>query len=190
VNRDNIIDIYAVTNGKYKDGFDVKADDAQGRYHEIFKYVIKGTYKKESLFSYEEFKCLISALFNRHVYQTYGCLREYNFNVVDDVLAPKTVSDMYFELLLKELQSLEKPLVVQSCIEDILRDFDSNKRRKRKIIYIGPATLRRAFAKMTDEEKDVCFAKMREAIFGKQEEVVGEGFVKPSVLTDLVQVTE
>ena len=187
VNKDNIVDIYALTNGQYKDGFDVKADNAEGKYHEIFKYVVKGTYKKESIFSYEEFVYLEGALRNRHVYQTYGCLRQYNFNDVDDILSPKTISDFYFEALLKELQSIEKPLVIQSCIEEILADFDSNKKRKKRIIYIGPATLRRAFSKMTADEKEMCFEKMREVIFGAKQEVVGEGFIKPSILSDYIE---
>ena len=187
VTKENIVNIYEVTDGAYKDGFDVKADDAEGKYHEIFKYVVKGTYKKEKIFTYEEFCYLEGALKNRHVYQTYGCLRQYNFNEVDDMMSPKTAADFYFEALLKELQSLEKPLVVQSCIEEILKDLDANKKRKKKIIYIGPATLRRAFSKMTDEEKESCFEKMREVIFGNKQERIGEGFIKPTVLSDYIE---
>ena len=180
VNKENIVNIYEVTDGKYKDGFDVKADDAEGRYHEIFKYVVKGTYKKESIFTYEEFLYLENALRGRHVYQTYGCLRQYNFNEVDDIMSPKMEADFYFEALLKELQSLEKPLVVQSCIEEILKDLDANKTRKKKVVYIGPATLRRAFAKMSVDEKEVCFEKMREVIFSNRQEEVGDGFINPN----------
>lgn len=187
VTKENIANIYELTGGKYKDGFDVVANDAEGKYHEIFKYVIKGTYKKEKIFTYDEFCRLEAALRNRHVYQTYGCLREYNFNEVDDVFSPKTKLDVYFSLLLKELQTREKPLVVQSCLEEILQDFDKNKRRKKQIRYIGPATLKRAFSKMSEEEREVCFEKMLEAIFGNKEEVIGEGFVKPSNVSEICE---
>ena len=187
VTKENIVNIYGVTNGEYKDGFDVKADDAEGKYHEIFKYVIKGTYKKEKIFTYEEFCYLENALKNRHVYQTYGCLRQYNFNEVDDIFTPKSISDYYFELLLTELQRLEKPIIVQSCIEEILEDFRLNKRRKVKIRYIGPATLRRAFLNMTEEEKEECFKKMLETILKNREEKLGEGFFKSTNLPDLIE---
>lgn len=179
VTKENILHIYEATDGLYKDGFDVKSDDAQGKYHEIFKYVVKGTYKKEKIFTYEDFCFLERALKNRHVYQTYGCLRQYNFNEVDDFFAPKLVKDMYFEALLDELQRREKPFVIQSCVEEILNDLNGNKKRKKKIRYIGPVTLRRAFASMTDEQKEEAFEKIRKILF---KEEIGEGFFKPESL--------
>ena len=125
------------------------------------------------------------ALRNRHVYQTYGCLRQYNFNEVDDIFSSKTKLDLYYQILLKELQTREKPLIVQSCIQEILEDFDKNKTRRKKVRYIGPATLRRAFSKLTEEEAEECFKKMMDVILGNKQEIVGEGFVKPTLLTDI-----
>ena len=186
VTKENILNIYPLTDFLYKDGFDVKSDKAEPKpgkspesaYHEIFKYVVKGTYKKEKIFTYEAFCWMYNALKDRHVYQTYGCLREFDFNEVDDMVSPKTISDFYFESLLKELQKRETPMVVQSCIEEILKDLDSNRKRKRKIRYIGPATLRRAFHTMSEDEQNSCFEKMKNIILQSYQEEVGDGFYK------------
>lgn len=186
VTKENILNVYELSGWLYKDGFDVKADKAEPKpgkpvessYHEIFKYVVKGTYLREKIFTYEEFCYLEGALRERHVYQTYGCLREYDFNEVDDVFNPKTKADFYLESLLKELQRRETPMVVQSCIEEILKELNGNKRRARKIRYIGPATLRRAFSNMNEEEKEVCFEIMRKVLLGSYQEELGDGFMK------------
>ena len=156
----------------------MKADNAEGNFHEIFKYAIKGTYKKEKIFEYEDFCYLENALRNRRVYETYGVLREYNFNDVGDISILQDMSDMIFDELLKELQRREKPIVIQSCIEEILNDLQSNKKRKKKIRYIGPAVLRRAFQTLSDEDKEKFLEKMRELLFGSAQEEVGDGFLK------------
>ena len=182
VTKENIVDIYGVTDGLYKDGFDVKADNADGAYHELFKYCIKGTYKNEKIFDYKDFCYLEDALRNRRVYETYGILREYNFNEVGDMSDLQDMSDMIFNELLRELQRREKPIVIQSCIEEILNDLESNKNRRKKIRYIGPAVLRRAFQNLSDEEKETCLEKMREIFFGQYEEEIGDGFFKAGVL--------
>ena len=166
VTKENIVDIYGATDGKYKDGFDVKADNAEGKYHEIFKYAIKGTYKKEKIFEYDDFCVLENALRNRRVYETYGILREYNFNEVGDISTLEDMADVIFNELLRELQRREKPIVIQSCIEEILKDLNGNKKRKKQIRYIGPAVLRRAFQDLTQDEKETCLEKMRKMLFG------------------------
>lgn len=182
VTKENIVDIYGATDGKYKDGFDVKADNAESNYHEIFKYAIKGTYKKEKIFEYEDFCYLENALKNRRVYETYGILREYNFNDVGDISNLDDMSDVIFNEFLRELQRREKPIVIQSCIEEILKDLNSNKNRKKQIHYIGPAMLRRAFQNLSKEEKETCLEKMREILFGTLPEEVGDGFVKAGTI--------
>ena len=178
VTKQNIINIYELTDRKYKDGFDVKADNAQGAYHEIFKYAIKGTYKKEKIFTYQDFCFLENALKGRRVYETYGCLRQYNFNDVGDISDLNDPADVIFNELLKELHRREKPLVIQSCIEEILDDLKGNKKRKKPIRYIGPAVLRRAFQTLSDEDKETCLEKMRKLLFGSVQEEVGDGFFK------------
>lgn len=181
VTKENIINIYELTDRRYKDGFDVKADNADGAYHEIFKYAIKGTYKKEKIFSYEDFCHLENALKNRRVYETYGCLRQYNFNDVD-ISSVKDMSDVIFDEILKELQRREKPFVIQSCIEEILNDLQSNKRRKKKIRYIGPAVLRRAFQELSEQDKETCLDKIRQVLFGDIPGKVGDGFFKEGTI--------
>ncbi|MBQ3506868.1 MAG: protein rep [Clostridia bacterium] len=178
VTKENIRDIYTVSGCKYKDGFDVAADDACGEYHEIFKYAIKGTYKKEKIFDYEDFCRLENALKNRRIYETYGCLRQYNFNEVGDVSNVEDMYDVIFEAILKELQRLEKPIVIQSCIEEIIDDLKGNKKRKQKIKYIGPSVLRRAFQSLSDLDKETCLEKVRKVLLGNVQEEVGEGFVR------------
>ena len=182
VTKENIVDIYGATDGLYKDGFDVKADNAEGKYHEIFKYAIKGTYKKEKIFTYEDFCYLENALKNRRVYETYGILRDYNFNDTGDISNLKDMSDIIFDELLRELQRREKPILIQSCIEKILEDLERNKNRKKKIRYIGPAVLRRTFQNLSEEDKETCLEKMRELFFGQKTDELGDGFVKAGTL--------
>lgn len=181
VTKENIINIYELTDRRYKDGFDVKADNAEGKYHEIFKYAIKGTYKKEKIFSYEDFSFLENALKNRRVYETYGCMRQYNFNDVD-ISSVKDMSDVIFDEILKELQRREKPLVIQSCIEEIIDDLRGNRRRKKPIRYIGPAVLRRAFQDLSETDKEKCLEKIRQVLFGDKPGTVGEGFFKAGMI--------
>lgn len=154
VTKENIINIYEATGFKYKDGFSVNADlVTDGNYHEIFKYAIKGTYKKEAIFTYNDFEYLYDALKNRRVYQTYGCLQKHNFNEVDDIFSPKMQTDYLFDIFLQALQRSEKPIRIQSELEEILKDFKTNgRKRKRPIKYIGPSTLRRAFKNKSEEE--------------------------------------
>ena len=123
-----------------------------------------------------------NALKNRRVYETYGILREYNFNETGDISNLQDMSDIIFNELLRELHRREKPIVIQSCIEEILNDLESNKKRKKKIRYIGPAVLRRAFQNLSDEEKETCLEKMRALFFGEKTDELGDGFVKAGTI--------
>lgn len=171
VTKDNIIDIESLTNGRYKDGFSIRAynvnhrfrngvweslPDGPGKFHEIFKYAIKGTYKKESIFSYDEFCCLYNALKNRRVYQTYGLLQKHNFEEIDDIFTPQMATDALFEKFLRVLQTREKPFRTQTALDDILSDLSVNGKRKKKVRYFGPAGLRALFKDKTEEELQEC----------------------------------
>ena len=125
---------------------------------------------------------LENALKNRRVYETYGILREYNFNDVGELDELNDTTDILFNELLRELQRREKPIVIQSCIEEILNDLNGNKTRKKKIHYIGPAVLRRAFQNLSNEEKETCLEKMRERFFGQARKEIGDGFFKEGAL--------
>lgn len=168
VTKENLNNLRELTGGKYKDGFDVVANDAKGKYKEIFKYAIKGTYKNEKIFSYEDLEYLYFALKNRRTYQTYGCLQKHNFNKIDDIFSPKMQTDYLYNIFLQVLQSREKPIYIESCLEEILKDFEPRKGEKRKPIrYIGPATLRRAFSGLTEEEQQEALKRLIETLEGK-----------------------
>lgn len=167
VTKENLINIESMTDGRYKDGFSVRAmnvnfkfekgtwssvPNTPGKFHEIFKYAIKGTYKNESIFTYDEFCTLYYALKNRRVYQTYGVLSAHNFEEVDDVFSPRVETDMLFSLFLQVLQSREKPFRTQTELDAILFDLQKNKKRKQKVRYFGPSTLRKAFSGSTEED--------------------------------------
>lgn len=167
VTKENIINIEAMTDGRYKDGFSVRAynvnkrfssgvwtdvPNGPGKFHEIFKYAIKGTYKEKSIFTYEEFCYLFYALKNRRVYQTYGILQKHNFDEIDDIFTPQMQTDVLFEQFLQLLQKREKPFRTQTELDSILKDLQSNEKRKKKIRYFGPSGLRKLFADKTEEE--------------------------------------
>ena len=62
-------------------------------------------------------------------------------------------TDYLFDIFLQALQRSEKPIRIQSELEEILKDFKTNgRKRKRPIKYIGPSTLRRAFKNKSEEE--------------------------------------
>ena len=111
---------------------------------------------------------LYFALKNRRTYQTYGCLQKHNFNKIDDIFSPKMQTDYLYNIFLQVLQSREKPIYIESCLEEILKDFEPRKGEKRKPIrYIGPATLRRAFSGLTEEEQQEALKRLIETLEGK-----------------------
>lgn len=166
VTQENVRNIWQATNGRFKDGFSVRAYPANRRwkngkweeiegkdkYHELFKYAIKGTYKNESIFTREQFVAMFNAINKRHVYQTYGVLRELNFNEVDDSISEMTKTDIKFDQFLQALQRSEKPLRTETSLDAILLDVKANLKRKKKIRYFGPSTFRKMFSKKTEEE--------------------------------------
>ena len=131
-----------------------------GNYHEIFKYAIKGTYKEKSIFTYDTFVTLYYALYNRKVYQTYGCLYNTDFNVIDDVVSPTLTTDVLFELIIEHLQTLEMPLNMEEELDEIIRSFYNGS----KIKYIGASSLLHAFAHLSEEDKRDKIEKLLEFI--------------------------
>ena len=141
----------------YPDGFSVRADLSNGRYHEIFKYAIKGAFKEETLFKYEAFMTLYKALFGRRCYQTFGCLLHYDFNAIDENLGLASPDEM-FDLFVARLQRLETPERVEEILDDILKMTKED----RKIKYISKATFSRHFRSLSDEDKQEALEKLRE----------------------------
>lgn len=135
---------------QYPDGFSVRANLVKdGNYHEIFKYAIKGTYKEKSIFTYETFVTLYFALYNRKVYQTYGCLYNTDFNVIDDIVSPTLTTDVLFELIIEHLQQIEMPINLEEELTEIIKSFYNGS----KIKYIGASSLCRAFMHLSEEDK-------------------------------------
>ena len=141
----------------YPDGFSCRADLSNGKYHEIFKYAIKGTFKEQTLFKYEAFRTLYKALFNRKCYQTFGCLLKYDFNDYDDSLGLNS-PDEAFELYLARLLSEELPQRVEEQLSDILKTKFRDEERQFK--YISRATFTRHFKALTAEDKQEALKKI------------------------------
>lgn len=105
----------------YPDGFSCIADLSNGKYSEVFKYAIKGSYKCESILEYEVFKTMYKALWNVKVYQSYGVLRKYDFNVVGDDLGLLDTDELY-ELFINQLQAQELPRRITEELDYILSE--------------------------------------------------------------------
>lgn len=166
VNAENINDIYGATG--YRDGFSCMADLSNGKYHEIFKYAIKGSFKNETLFTYENFLTLYRALYNRKCYQTYGCLSRYDFNDYDESLGLNS-PDEAFELFLTHLSRLERPERIDELLSSILKSLE-----KEEYKYISRATFSRHFRALSEEDKKEIIKKVGEKInevIPKQEKI-------------------
>ena len=107
-----------------------------------------------------------------------------NFNMETAHLLPMILRRFHLAKLLRnnDFEAIKKDIkryklgwgldekVNDTNIEEILNDLQSNKKRKKKIRYIGPAVLRRVFQTLSDEEKETCLEKMRELFFGENSE--------------------
>lgn len=158
VTAENIANIAELTG--YSDGFSVRADLSNGKYHEIFKYAIKGSFKNETLLSYENFLTMYNALFKRRCYQTYGCLSKFDFNEVDENLG-LCGTDMAFDLFLRKLQWCEIPSRVEELLGEILTESAKGEMR-----FISRATFARHFKALTDEEKQMYLEKLQDSLDG------------------------
>ncbi len=132
----------------YPDGFSCYAEKANGDYHEIFKYVIKGTFEEETLFKYETFRTLYDALFGRRAYETFGVLRRYDFNDVDGDLG-LTTPDEAFDRFIASLKLRELPKRIEEILGDIINAYNRGTEEK----YISKAVFVRHFKTLTEEEK-------------------------------------
>lgn len=160
VTKENIEDIGNVCG--YPDGFSCRADLSNGKYHEIFKYAIKGSFKNETLFSYEAFLTLYKALFGRRCYQTYGVLKDYNFNDFDSSLGLAS-PDTAFDLFLARLQLSEMPKRVEEILNSILEDI-----KEEKYKYVSKATFARHFKALAEEDKKEVLKNLAEAISAEE----------------------
>ena len=160
VTKENIENIADVC--EYPDGFSCMADLSNGKYHEIFKYAIKGSFKNETLFSYEAFLTLYKALFNKRCYQCYGVLGKYDFNEYDTSLGLSS-PDTAFDLFLARLQLSEMPKRVEEILNSILDDIKAEKYK-----YISKATFARHFKALAEEDKKDVLKKLAEAVSAEE----------------------
>ena len=156
VTKENIENIAKVLP-QYPNGFTCVADLTNGDYHEVFKYAIKGTFKNETLFHYETFKTLYTALYNRRAYQTYGCLANYDFNDYDESLGLNSLEEV-FELFITGLQREELPQRVEEILVKILVNWNDEESK-----YISKASYLRHFRALDEEEKKDALNKLMEA---------------------------
>lgn len=154
VTKANIENIGEVTG--YPDGFSCIADVSNNDYHEVFKYAIKGSYKNNTLFLYENFLTLYNCLFGKRVYQTYGCLSKYDFNDYDEEIGLNDL-DTAFEIFLETLQESELPKRIVEALELVLNVSSTSERIK----YISKATFTRHFKALSLEEKKLFFEKIK-----------------------------
>lgn len=123
-------------------GYSVTMDDTRKRengtynYHQVFKYALKGTFKKGSpIFNYEEFKELYKALYRRKMIQGYGVLNKFDFE--DDVTDEQI--DQAYQEIVALLQSVEMPQPQIMNLQDVVKEIEENKQVK----YISRNTIRR-----------------------------------------------
>lgn len=146
---------------QYPDGFSCIADLSNGNYHEVFKYVIKGTYKEATLFTSEAFRTMYKALYQRKVYQTYGCLLKYDFNDYDGSLGFNSPEEA-FELLIARLQEEELPVRIEEQLHEILQLKYMDGIRQFK--YISRSSVVGRFRNLTAEEKEEQLEKLQKLI--------------------------
>ena len=132
---------------RLKIGYDVQASEADGNYHEVFKYACKGAFKEsEGAYIYQEqiFWTLYEALKNRRMIQGYGVL--HNFNDLDGELLEEDAAAVYAAYV-AQLQKVEKPVLKIESIDEIC---ESSKRCK----YISKSNLRRVLAERKRQERE------------------------------------
>lgn len=156
VTKENIEKIGEKTG--YPDGFSCTMDLTNGDYHEVFKYAIKGSFKNETLMSYDAFATMYKALKNKKVYQCYGVLSKYDFNDVDESFGLNG-KDEVFELYLARLLVEETPKRIDELLSSILVNS-----AKEKFRYVSKATFTRHFKSLSEDEKLIVLEKLSDEI--------------------------
>ncbi|MBO5924674.1 MAG: hypothetical protein J6Q52_00235, partial [Clostridia bacterium] len=134
---------------KLKEGYSCIVDKlSKSKYHEVFKYVLKGTFKNDKFtHTYETFKILNEALSRRKIIQGYGVLNRFKF----EEYIP---NDELYESFIKELQVIESPEFQISNVDEVLSELKDG-----DIRYISRSSMRddrllaRRNAVRSDEEE-------------------------------------
>ncbi len=155
VTKQNIEQLPQICGKQYPDGFSCYAENADGHYHEIFKYATKGSFKNRSILNdFECFRTLYDALFGRRIYQACGCFynKDVDFNVIHDGVNLKDMADVCFNEILQMLDGMEKPERVVEELKDILKMKVPNEDKK-GIIYLSAQSVRFAYDELPEAEK-------------------------------------
>lgn len=94
-----------------------------GKYHEVFKYVIKGTFK-DSVFAYDydSFRYLYDTLHGRRIINGYGAFRGFNFDSDEEEEVSELVEKEYSQIL-AELNAVESPFCGYDNVNDVLSNI-------------------------------------------------------------------
>ena len=117
---------------KLKEGYSCIVDKlSKSKYHEVFKYVLKGTFKNDKFdHTYETFKILNEALTRRKIIQGYGVLNKFKF----EEFIP---NDELYESFIQELQLIESPEFQISNVDEVLSELKDG-----DIRYISRSSMR------------------------------------------------
>lgn len=129
------------------DGYSCIVNRAGGKYHQIFKYAIKGLLddKREEMrrckcnvernLTFEEFKALYFALENRRAMQGYGCF--YGFKFDESVLNEPDVIEGEIRSIIHELRKMEDDEYVSEKLASVIENIV-----KKNEIYFSRKSIR------------------------------------------------
>lgn len=120
-----------------KQGYSVIMDIPKpGKYHQVFKYVLGGNFKKgKPVFQYETFKTLYNSIYRRKMIQGYGILNRFTF---DENISEKDIDELY-NAIIEELKTVEQPIRETMQVDDVIKDYDNNTGIK----YISKRSIRK-----------------------------------------------
>lgn len=130
-----------------KEGYSVTADCVRdGKYHEVFKYAIKGSFKDGSIYDYETFKTLYYALHNRKVIQGYGVLHNFKEDEAGGLFEDE-LAELY-EKMITELQRWETPVKAVESLEQVIIES-----KRANVRYISKNNLRSVLREYKRQEE-------------------------------------
>ncbi len=104
-------------------GYSATAEVSNGKYHEVFKYAVKGSFKDGTIFHYDVFKTLLESLHRRKIIQGYGILKNVDFE--NDTI--KEQADEIYKQIITQLQAIEDPIREYSQFNEVYKDIDEEK---------------------------------------------------------------
>lgn len=107
-----------------KQGYSVIMDMPKpGKYHQVFKYVLGGNFKKgKPVFQYDTFKTLYASLYRRKMIQGYGILNRCEFDTDDTAIS----ADSIYSAIIEQLKAVEKPTPELMQVNDVIKDYENN----------------------------------------------------------------